>query len=156
MWKVAVGFIIVAASTPAPAFQDLLLPTARHILGRVVDPEGQPVAGARIDHADDRRQRNETDSDGRFTLDTRSPILVVRKAGFRSELVRTQDSTEVRVTLQKLSGGRTFPICSNAGQFEGIEGWDSSFQFPGGSDVKASRQGADIDCGMRIYYVDTK
>ena len=138
------------------AFRDLLLPESQHLAGVVVDQEGNPVANAQIDHSNDRLKLHETDSQGRFTLDTKAPIVVVRKAGFRSELVRTQAPTELRITLQKLDGSRTFPICPSTGRFERIEGWGSSFQFPRVSGVKASQQVSDIDYGARSYYVDTK
>jgi len=156
MWKVVIGVILVMVCIQAQTFQDLLLPQARHITGIVVDPEGKPVVEARIDHTNDRLQAHQTDSEGRFEVDTRAPILVVRKAGFRSELVRMQDATESRVTLQKLNENRLFPTCSNTGQYDGIDGWGAGFQFPRTSGVKASRQGRDIDYGARNYYVATK
>lgn len=156
MWKIVSGVILVMACIGAQPFQDLLLPHARHIAGVVVDPEGKPVVEARIDHTGDRFRAFQTDSEGRFELDTRAPILVVRKAGFRSELVRTQDTTEARVTLQKLSGNRVFPTCSNTERYDGIDGWGTSFQFLKTSRVKASRQGQDIDYGVRYYYVGAK
>jgi hypothetical protein len=154
MWKIVIAVLLMVACMQAQTLQDLLLPQARHIAGVVVDPEGKPVVEARVDHSNDRRQAHQTDPEGRFELDTRAPILVVRKAGFRSELVRTQDGTEVRVTLQKLS--EVFPTCSNTGQYAGIDGWGASLRFPRTSGVKASRQGRDIDYGARSYYVDTK
>ena len=156
MWKMVVAVILATVCMEAQAFPDLLLPQARHITGVVVDPEGKPVVEARIDHTNQRRQAYQTDSEGRFELETTAPILVVRKAGFRSELVRTQDTTEARVTLQELSGNRLFPTCSNTGQYDGIHGWGASFEFPTISDVKASPQGQDIDYGARSYYVETK
>ena len=121
----------------------------------VVDSEGKPVAEARIEHSNDRRQANQTDANGRFELDTRAPIIVIRKAGFPGELVRTQDETELRVTLRKPTGNQTFPACSNNGQYEGIEGWAASFRFAMVSGINASKQGQDIDYGARSYYIDT-
>jgi hypothetical protein len=147
--------MFVAASVPAQLFQDLLLPTARHIEGMVVDAKGQPIAGVQLDHQNDRLQA-QTDSNGRFTLDTRAPVVLLRKAGFRSELVRTQDSAEVRITLQKVTGIRTFPTCSGTGLFGGIHGWGGSFQFRRVWGVRASGQVSDADYGARYYYVDTK
>jgi hypothetical protein len=156
MRKIALWVILVAASAKGQTIQHLLLPEARRIVGVVVDLEGQPVAEAHIDHSNDRLQAHQTDSSGKFTLDTRAPILVVRKPGFRSELVRTQGSTEVRVVLQKLTGSGAFPICSKSGKHEGIEGWGAWFQFPKIPGIKASRQGADIDYGARSYSIATK
>jgi hypothetical protein len=96
MWKLIIGVILVMVCIQAETFQDLLLPQVRHITGVVIDAGGEPVSHARIDHTNDRRQEHQTDSQGRFEVDTRAPILVVRQAGFRSELVRTKDTTESR------------------------------------------------------------
>ncbi|HEY6346330.1 MAG TPA: carboxypeptidase-like regulatory domain-containing protein [Bryobacteraceae bacterium] len=156
MWKLVLGAILVVVCIQGQTFQDLLLPQARHITGVVIDAEGQPVVDAHIDHTDDRRQAHQTDSEGRFEVDTRAPILVIRKVGFRSELVRTQGVTEPRITLQKLTENRVFPTCSNTGQYDGIDGWGASFQFPRTPVVKASRQSRDIDYGARSYYTETK
>jgi len=49
MWKVIIGVILVIVCVQGQTFQDLLLSQARHITGVVDDPEGKPVAGARID-----------------------------------------------------------------------------------------------------------
>jgi hypothetical protein len=155
MPKIALEVILVMAYMRGQTFRDLLLPQDRHVGGVVIDPEGNPVVDARIDHSNDLRRAHQTDSEGRFELDTRAPILVVRKAGFRSELVRTQDATEARVTLQKLSEKPTFPTCPNIGRYDGIDGWGASFQFLRRVGVTASRQGHDIDYGARNYYVNT-
>jgi hypothetical protein len=156
MWKTALGIILASGLTHAQTFRDLLLPESQHLAGVVVDQEGNPVADARIDHSNDLPYAHQTDSEGRFALVTRAPIIVVRKAGFRSELVRTQAQAELRITLQKPNERRTFPVCSKIGKFEGIEGWGASFQFPRVSGVKTSQQVRDIDYGARSYYVHTK
>jgi hypothetical protein len=155
MWKLALGVIFVVVWTPAQTFQDLLLPEPRHIVGVVVEPDGRPVAEASVDHSNDYRRVHQTDSDGRFVLDSRAPALVVRKAGFQSELIRTQNVTEVRVVLRKLTQSRVLPACVNGGRYEGIEGWGALLRFPRIPGVKASRQGRDIDYGIRVYYVKT-
>lgn len=156
MWKIVIGIIFMVARMQGQTYQDLLLAQERHIVGVVVDPEGKPVVEAHIDHSADRQHEHQTDSAGKFELDTRAPVLVARKAGFRSELVRTQDATSVRVTLQKLSESRVFPTCPKTGEYDGIDGWGASFQFPRTLGVRASPQGQDIDYGARSYYVDTK
>jgi hypothetical protein len=153
MWKLATWFILAAACGRT---QGLLLPQSRHIVGIVADSDGKPVAEARIDHANDRRQAHQTDSEGRFELDTDAPSVVISKAGFRSELVRTQDQAEVQVTLQRLTVKQTFPSCSNTIPHVGIDGWGARFEFPVTSGITASRQGQDVDYGVRSYYVDTK
>jgi hypothetical protein len=154
MWDVVPAVILAAMFMQAQTIQDLLLPEARRFAGVVVDPDGKPVAGAQIDHSN-HRQAHETDAEGKFTLDTRAPSVVMRKAGFRSELVRTQGSKSVQVILRKLEA--IFPICSDSGRYEGIEGgWGGSFRFSRLSGVIASPQIEDADYGARRYHVDTE
>jgi hypothetical protein len=148
--------LILAACVHAQKWQDLLLPEPRHIVGVVVDQGGQPVAEARIDHSNDRGQVHQTDAQGRFELDTQAPALVIRKAGFQSEYVRTQETTDARVTLRELGKRREFPTCTSSGKYDGIDGWGASFRFPKTAGVHVSEQGHDIDHGARSYYVDTK
>jgi hypothetical protein len=156
MWKIMVAIVLVMGYVWAQPFQELLLPQARHVAGVVVDPDGKPVVEASIDHSNDYRHSYQTDSDGRFELDTRAPILVVRKAGFRSELVRTKEAAEVRVTLQRLSVTKSFPICSDTGRYYGIRGQAGSFQFLKTEGIKEGGQGHDIDYGSRSYFIETK
>jgi hypothetical protein len=156
IWIISVGLGFVVARMQGQGIGNLLLPESRHIMGVVIDEEGNPIAEARIDHANDRLKAHRTDSEGRFELDTRAPAFIVRKAGFRSELVRTQEVTSLRITLQKIERNRSFPTCSNTGQYLGIDGWGASFQFLKVAGIKASAQGHDIDYGNRSYYVDTE
>ena len=155
MWKLVIGVILTVVYLHAQPLQDLLLPQPRHITGVVIDAEAKPIANAHIDHTDDRRQAHQTDSEGRFELDTRAPVVIIRKSGFRSELVRTRDATKARITLEKLNENRLFPTCSNNEQYDGIDGWGASFQFPRVSGIIAGRQGRDADYAERSYYVET-
>ena len=142
-----------AAKMPR-VLDDLLLPQPRHITGVVVASDGKPVAEARIDHSNYNGQSHQTDSNGRFELDTRAPILVVRKAGFRGEVLRTQDATEVRVVLQRLSPDLRFPPCSKTEEYVGIVGRGVSFRFRKIQGITASTQGHDADYDARNYYVE--
>jgi hypothetical protein len=135
--------------------QELLLPEPVNIKGVVSDAQGRPVADARIDHSGDVRRTYKTGSDGGFELTTQAPAIVVRKAGFRSELVRWRNATEVHITLQPASGIVRFPICSDGGHYAGIEGWNALFRFTSIPEVKANPQGGDIDYGARTYDLDT-
>ena len=102
MLKIVVGAILGMAGSQAQKAQPLLLPEARHIAGVVVDAQGKPVAEASVDHTYDQLHAHKTDPEGRFELDTRAPAVVVRRAGYRSEVIRTMDATQVRVMLRKL------------------------------------------------------
>jgi hypothetical protein len=155
MLKIVSGLLLTVACLDGQGIRDLLLPQSRHIVGKVVDSDGRAIAEAQIDHSNDRRHAHQADANGRFELTTQAPAIVVRKAGFQSELVRTQDATEIQVTLRKLTGTRAFPSCSGTGQYEGINGWGASFQFLKVPGVTASEQGQDIDYGARSYLIDT-
>ena len=158
MWRIVAGIVWAVALMQAQAYRDFLLPESRHIAGIVVDREGKPIANAHIDHTNDRRGHR-TDAAGRFELDTRAPILVIRKSGYRSELVHTRDAIEKKITLQQYGEKRAFPTCLKTlktKSYVGIEGWGGGFQFLRMSGVKVSRQGQDIDYGARDYYLDTK
>jgi hypothetical protein len=152
-----VGTILMAACAQAQLPQDLLLPETRHIFGVVVDAQGEPVAKASIDHTNDRLHVHQTDSEGRFELDTRAPAVVVREAGFRSEFVRTQDASQLRIALQRPEKIQAFRTCSSTRRYVGLPaGWRAQLQFPRDRGVKASPQGHDIDYVARSYYVETK
>jgi hypothetical protein len=153
MRNIAIGLNLVVNAQGQP-YRDLLLPEVRHIVGVVLDQNGKPVAGAHIRHTDDRRQAYETDADGRFVLDTKAPAVVIRKAGYRSEVVRTREASDVKIRLQKYDS--IFPICMNGRQYEGLEGWGASFQFAKMPGITASKQGRDVDYGVKSYHVNTK
>ncbi len=160
MWKIAFGVFVavvcVAADKATEKYDDPRLPTALHVAGIVLDQARQPIAGATIDHTDIQHQVFKTDSEGKFSVDTRAPALVIRRAGFRSELFHPQKETEVRVTLLKQTPLRTFPACPSGGAFEGIDGWDAELQFPMIVGMKPGRQITDADYGARHYDIKTK
>lgn len=124
--------------------------------GVVVDAEGKPVAAAELYYSDKVWKTHQTDSDGRFALDTRAPAIVIRKDGFRSEFMPTREAMDVRVVLQKLRQKRAFPICTDSIQYVGIGVWDRSFQFPAIHGVIVSLPVQDVDYTERSYYVKTK
>jgi len=145
--------LFLAASLQAQSWKDLLLPHSQHVRGVVVDQDGAPVTDARVDHTSDRRKAHQTDSQGRFELDTQAPALVIRKPGFESVWVKT--GPELRVTLRKTATPE-FRSCAANGKYVGIEGWGAVFRFPMIERVKVSDQGNDIDYGARNYYIKAK
>jgi hypothetical protein len=129
MLRMLSALILTVSCLQGQPLGSLLLPEAHHIVGTVIDSEGKPVAEARIDHSNDHLKAHQTDPSGRFELDTRAPAIVIRKTGFRSELVRTPDAGGVRVTLRKLTDTKPFPSCSKTGAYVGIRGWEIHFSF---------------------------
>jgi len=145
MSKLAAPLILITYSLPA-----------QPITGLVVDRTGAPIAGANIDHHGDMRRAYETDASGRFTVGTKAPALVIRKAGYQSAWLRTAETNEPRATLRKLDGGANFPVCAVGGKYTGIDGESNSFHFRETPGVKVGRQGADVDYQARGYFVKTK
>jgi hypothetical protein len=50
MWKIAVAAIFAVGLLHTQPRSLLLLPSARHIIGAVIDEDGNPVEGASVDH----------------------------------------------------------------------------------------------------------
>jgi len=153
MWKAIMAVLVVASG--AQAYDDLL-PEARHITGIVVDATGKPIVAATVDHTGD-GDLHQTDPSGRFELDTRAPAIVIWKAGYRSQLVRTQTGGDVQIILQ--TEAREFPICSDARAYLGIDTSGARFQFLQRKGFLATnpeqlREGSRG--GVRFYYIDSQ
>jgi hypothetical protein len=156
----SLGFLL-AAILNGQADRDLRLPESRTIQGIVVDQDGTPVKDAEIGHAaipfvPGRSTNTNTDARGRFQVTTDAPLIVFRKPGYTSALLRTPDITskdQQQVVLR--STKRSLPKCSKTGKYESLDGWHASFRFPPKPQIKVSKQGRDIDYGVRHYYVET-
>jgi hypothetical protein len=81
---------------------------SRTISGIVVDASGKPLQDARIDHGD-RRTGHLTGAEGRFEFVTTAPAVVVRKAGYQSHFMRTENAVGVRIVLEP---AHPFPACT--------------------------------------------
>ncbi len=137
-------------------YRELLLLEARTIEGLVVDPQGKPVSGVRVDHYENRSQAVVTDSDGRFQLQTEVPAVVLRKAGYRSQFIRTSAAEQARIVLEPAESPGRPKFCSADSRCESIVGWEAEFCFPKVAGVEASRQGRDIDYGIRFYSIKSR
>ena len=142
--------VISAALLYAQANRDLRLAQTRSINGTVSDVNGRPIAEARIDHSD-HRGAVQTDAGGSFSIETRAPTLVIRKAGYRSQWLRTSEISKVQITLQPENPTPQIRACSRSERCESISGWGAHFCFPRVPGVKAGHQGRDIDYGIRGY-----
>lgn len=142
-------------------YKDPLLPESRTVHGIVVDQNGTPVREAEIGHAATRivpgsSAKANTDAQGRFQVTTNAPLIVLRKPGYASAFVRTRDTAsgdEQKLVLKPIK--RTLPRCSQTGKYETVEGWGASFRFSPMPQIRVSKQGRDIDYGIRGYYVET-
>lgn len=155
---IALGFMIAAI---LHGQDSLLLPTARTIVGLAVDQDGHPVKDAEIEHSAipdplGGGRTVKTGADGRFQITTKAPLIVIRKPGFTSAFLRTQEAAsdhEQRFVLKTVT--RTLPICSKNRKYETLEGWRAFLRFSPMKQIKVSRQGHDVDYGMRFYYLNT-
>lgn len=125
----------------------------RTISGRVTDEAGQPIAEAHIDYTGDVFEEFQTDGQGRFTVATKAPAIVIRKAGYRSELAKLS-SSEIRVTLH--SEPRTsFPTCPGSPSERAV-GFSFDFRIPPSDEVAQDRKGSDVDTFFVTYRVKSR
>jgi hypothetical protein len=129
---------------------DAGLVAAQTVSGAVVDREGKPIAGVRIDHAG---KEFFTDAGGRFQLTTQSPAIVFRKVGYTSYFLRTLKAGELRIALEP-ADARAPQACSGRSRCESIEGWSAVFCFPAVQGVTVGQPGRDVDYGFRSYFID--
>ncbi|MBE0657315.1 MAG: hypothetical protein IH602_06465 [Bryobacteraceae bacterium] len=178
MWKLTLGIILCAAWAQGQPVEEFLLPSARQVKAVVVDEEGAPVVGAEIFYSNDFRNVPSTQLDGKFQMETRAPVLVVRKGGYESRMIRTEEaavritmrrgalgeggsnraeeSPAFRITLRKTQGERRFPACSGSGQHRRNAGLSTSFVFPKVPGVDVSDKGHDVDYTTQYYSIKTK
>jgi hypothetical protein len=150
--SIPAGLFILALVFPRPSqvqVRSALSSNPHRLAGIVVDERGRPVGEASLDHTGD-QEAHLTDANGRFELDTRAPAVVVRKNGFRSERVNSKRRGDVAIVLH--SGTPVMlPGCPSGAQLFGMEGWDARFHFPASPSFVASKQGSDVDYGIRGY-----
>ncbi|HSP70266.1 MAG TPA: hypothetical protein VLN48_21225 [Bryobacteraceae bacterium] len=151
MRTLVAAMTMTAALLCAQAYRDLLLPQARSVTGSVTDVDGKPIREARIDHSDNYREAIQTDAAGKFAVRTRAAALVIRKAGYRSQWIRTADISESPITLQPGDSNSQIRACPRTEPCDSINGWGAQFCFPRVAGVTADRQGQDIDYGIRGY-----
>ena len=167
--------LIVVAVAPEPLLKSqvltraelkLLLPRATPVSGVVVDASGNPIRGARVDHSaryyaplrtwwgTHGRESPITDSSGRFSITTRAPALVIRKAGYRSVRVQVHGRSALRVTLHEITNA--FPSVREGTNCETLDGWHTLFCFPKRPQIVAVRPFRDIDFRARTIVIRTE
>lgn len=145
-----VPFLLFAQSL-TPRKETLLLLNAQHVSGVVTDSSGNPIVGAAIWHTYESTHLVVTDASGHFDLSTRAPAFVIRKDGYEGVFVRTEDASEIQITLKNSTV--TLPACSEKSTCTSLDGFDSAFCFPHIDKMKVSDQSNDIDYGNRIYSI---
>jgi hypothetical protein len=147
------------------AEEAMLLHTEVSVSGVVFDPAGNPISEANVDYSVtyDAPQKIwsgtlwdrpfVTDSEGRFSLKTRAPALVIRKPGFRSARLLVQSKRSWRITLEPAT--REPPPCPSTSRCESVGRWRGTFCLPRISEVKAGRLAYDVDYGQRNFIIET-
>jgi hypothetical protein len=132
-------------------------PQPRSIQGVVVDEAGAPVSDVFVAHTGTKFVRGSgenliTDRQGRFQVTTQAPLIVFRKRGYAGAVLRPRDvapGVQPRLVLERTQ--RTLPICSPAGTYYSLEGWEASLRFAPDPRIQATAQGRDVDYGIRGY-----
>lgn len=131
----------------------VLLEKPKSVSGVVVDPSGNPISGAHIDHTDVKDQEDLfTDDQGRFRFQTGAPAIVVRKLGFDGQRVRLQSNTPVRVVLRPAT--KVLPKCT--AKCPTLKNADSVFCLPKIPGVEATEPGWYADTVTQVYRVSTQ
>jgi hypothetical protein len=140
-------FSLLAALAIDPQSNPRLLemPT-RLVSGTVSDESGRPIESVQIDYAGTVQR---TGVAGQFQFETKSPVLVFRKRGYRSFFLKTDQARDVRITLS--AEQRMAPLCAASAKCETIQGWGARLCFPLPNGITASKQGQDADYGQRGY-----
>ena len=123
---------------------------AAHLSGTVVDEDGKPVVEASIDHSGDRVKAHLTDATGHFELETSGPSVVIRKEGFQSAFLQTQQPGEIRITSRKLNQNGSITLCKGE---ERQRFGGPRLQFQRIREVKVGPTGNGDDFFYRTYYV---
>ena len=123
---------------------------AQTLTGTVVDVDGKPVEGVRIDHTTMRFGDTVSDREGHFSIAAQSPSVVLRKPGYQSQWVRRTPATNQRIIL-KSEPRRDFRTCGSLRDYEGIVNGRPGLYFLMADGVSAVGGGNDIDYTSRFY-----
>jgi len=152
--RVLLSFIFLAAA-PGVAQNpvDLLLPVEQTVAGKFVDQDGNPLAGAIVGHLNPRNELSGPLAGTDFEVRTRAPWIVVRKPGHWSSRIETRSANNLRVTLRRVESMASPPSCGPGEKTLGLKGWGEVIRFLPTSRIEEGRQGADIDYGIRGYFL---
>jgi len=148
--------ILLLTSVPGVAQRniDLLLPTEHTLAGLIVDQDGNPLPGARIEHVTVSNWPTEPLAGSNFELRTRAPYIVIRKPGYWSARVQTSTASDLRITLRALDHPAAPPVCPPGADTVGIADCNTMFRFHRVPGIQGGRQGRDIDSDSRGYFAE--
>jgi hypothetical protein len=151
---------VLVAILYGQAYRERLLHDTVTISGVVVDESGVPLADAQIGHTGTQPSPGgsaKTDVQGRFSIATRGPLMVIRKPGYTSASLRTRDiasNSQRRLVLRSIE--RTLPFCRPTERYESLGGWGAWFRFTPRRGIRAREQRQDIDYGIRVYLLESR
>jgi len=103
---------------------------AQTLSGSVVDVDGKPIAEVRINHAAQQGFGGSiSDRDGHFAVEAKGRAVVLRKSGYRSVLIPTTSSTDLKIVLPAETP-KEFPTCKTLRGYKGITDGQPGFYFP--------------------------
>lgn len=144
-------FVLLTASAGAQRLtwyeRLLLLQSPQPVSGTVVDVSGKPIAGAHIDHSDVQGEQLFSDDQGRFSLHTRAPAVVVRKLGYNGQLLHLTPGSKLRVVLHRAT--EALPACSKT--CSTLKTSASALCFPAIPNVQTGEQGRYEDTFVRAF-----
>jgi hypothetical protein len=130
--------------------QDLAAP--RRVSGQVVDESGAPVAGASVLYFEEfRNSFVSTNSEGRFSLETAQPNVLIHAFRYESYFLPTAGAGEKRIVLRAVRPKEIAECKNTPGRVTFLP--SGRFSFPVGGDIRQARMGRDVDYLMQIYWV---
>lgn len=114
-WRAfTVGLLLVATAESAPWWDPYLLKAPVMFGGAVVDEQGRHLVGVRVyglEIDEDFPHFVELDGRGQFAFRTRSPKVVFRKPGYKSEFVYVVAVANLRVVMRAIGQVSVMPVC---------------------------------------------
>ena len=122
------------------------------VSGVVVDPSGNPIPNALIQHVDFNLFGGKvTDEHGCFQFRTWAETFVIRKGGFESARVWSSDMHGARVILRP--NRRPLPVRPSGHRCKSLKG--GIFCFPNVPGVAVGKQIQDVDYAQRAYCIQS-
>ncbi|MCL4842270.1 MAG: hypothetical protein KJZ79_10535 [Bryobacteraceae bacterium] len=128
-------------------------PVAEYAMSGVIfDQDGNPLAGARIEHTGARYALTMPLAGSHFEIRHSAPWIVVRKPGYVSVRVRGSNSSDLHITLKKLEPTDVLPTCAAATLTVANLYGGARFRFPIINGLKMNRQKPEAGNNVRGYW----
>ncbi len=123
-----------------------------HFSGRVVDESGHPIEGAFFNNTampSSEYLERFTNAEGIFDIWTSAPIIVLRKSGYSSIVLRPEDTNDRLFKMLPEHG--TFATCGGSRSSKPANPLQSSFKFRPTKQVRLLKKGYDVDYSFEHY-----